>query len=204
MRLSSVFRCAFPPIALMLIGGCGDRANPAAPAATMVPRREVAHSSSIASGMIVKRTTNLTSDVSVSATITSQGGWLMIPEAGLLLYFPKGAVESDLSVTATAHNGNKVVYSFEPHGTVFNTPIYVGQLLLNTELNTPRSRKRSTPWGGYMPDGLADVADDGTGQFAEVFAAEFYGKGNDTYAFFMTTHFSGYALASGRRNSGRE
>ena len=201
MRLSSLFRHAFPPIAAVLIGGCGsDRTNPTAPTApmTLAPQREVAHSTAISSGMIVKRTVTLNDDVTTTTTVTKQGGWLEIPTAGLILYFPKGAVTEDLVVTATAHKGNKVVYSFEPHGTVFNTPVYVAQLLKDTELNTPRSKNRTIPWAGYLADGLLDVSDDGNGHFAEVFAAALYGKGNDTYAVFTTTHFSGYALASGR------
>lgn len=204
MRLSSLLRRALPPICVALIGACGgDRAGPTAPSApvTLAPEHRLAHSTALATGMIVKRTVTLTDDIAATTIVTKQGGWLEIPQAGLILYFPKGAVSSDLTVTATAYKGNKVVYGFEPHGTVFNTPVYVAQLLRNTELNTPRNKNRATPWAGYLAAGLSDVGQDGTGYFAEVFNAQYFGKGNDTYAVFTTTHFSGYALASGRCNT---
>lgn len=206
MRMSGVFRYSLITLAALAIAGCSDGTNPAAPGTRMMlaPDHMPQHTQTLATGMIVKRTITITSDLSTTATITPKGGWMEIPDAGLILYFPPNAVSSDLEVTATAHNGNKVVYSFEPHGTQFNTPIYVAQLLRYTELNTPRNKNRAKPWAGYLADGLVDIAPDGTGYFAEVFSAQYYGKGNDTYAIFTTTHFSGYALASGRSGNGRE
>jgi hypothetical protein len=115
---------------------------------------------------------------------------------------PMCAVTADLQVRATAHMGNKIVYDFQPHGTQFATPIYVAQLLLNTELHNSRARnKRPEIWGGYLAHGLEDVDVDGTGYFAEVFNGAYSGRGLETYAVFTTTHFSGYALASGRQSA---
>lgn len=199
MRIGAVLRLTLPAIAMLAVGGCGDRTNPTGPTATVRESgAQIARTQAMATGFIVKRTTNISDDIVVTRTITPEGGWIAVDSAGLYVYFPKYAVATDLVVTVTAHKGNKVVYSFEPHGTQFAQPVYVAQLLRYTELNTPRNKNRVRPWGGYMPDGLADVNDDGTGNFAEIFDAQFYGKGNDTYALFATTHFSGYALASGR------
>jgi hypothetical protein len=165
-------------------------------------RAAATHTDAIAKGLIVKRTTTLVADEVVTTTVTPAGGWLYMPQAGLYLYFPQGAVSSDLVVTATAHAGSRVTYDFQPHGTVFATPVYIAQLLLNTELNTPRAKnRRPDVWGGYLSHGLEDVEVDGTGYFSEVFNAAYGGKGSETYAVFTTTHFSGYALASGRRES---
>jgi hypothetical protein len=156
--------------------------------------------STLTRGMIVKRTTNVNEDIVATTTVTPEGGWLWMEDAGLFLYFTKGAVASDMVVTVTAYKGNRVIYSFEPHGTVFDAPVYVGQALLNTELNTPRSAKQRPPlWAGYLPNGIADVALDGTGSFSEAFDAFYYGKGNDAFGVFTIMHFSGYAMASGRR-----
>ena len=168
----------------------------------VVGRTSSLHTDAIAKGLIVKRTTTLVADETGSTVVTPQGGWLYLPVSGLVLYFPEGAVAADLQVTATAYAGNRVIYDFQPHGTTFQTPIYVAQLLLETELNTPRSkRQRPEVWGGYLSHGLEDVLTDGTGYFAEVFSGQYFGKGGETYALFTTTHFSGYALASGRRET---
>jgi hypothetical protein len=183
-----------------VLWGCTDRATIAGPDLKTV-HRGASDATYTARGAIVRRTVQLPADISASATITKKdGGYIYIAEAGLYLVFPKNAVSADLVVTATAYAGNRVVYDFEPHGTVFNAPIYVVQELRYTELNTPRSEKqRPAVWGGYLLNGLADIADDGTGSFSQVFAGDYYGKGNDALAYFSTTHFSGYAMASGRQ-----
>src|SRR6185503_13679279 len=151
----------------------------------------------IPTNLLLRRTVELERDIVASTTVTpEEGGWLWIEQAGLVVYFPRGAVSAPLAVTVTANKGGKVVYTFEPHGTVFSQPIWVGQLLLQTEANVPRGTTRPEIWAGYLADGLADIGIDGTGSFAETFDAWLYGNGNDTYALFTTTHFSGYALAS--------
>jgi len=206
MRCSSgALRYLTTALAVFVAGACVDNASLTAPSddsapVAIPPSFDETPVQTLSGGIVVKRTSVINTDIVVTQTITADGGWIAIPDAGLYLYFPRGAVSEPLTVTATAHKGNKVVYSFEPHGTHFNTPVYMAQLLRYTELNTPRNRKTQVPWYGYMPDGLADVNEDGTAQFAEVFNAEYYGKGNETYALGSTTHFSGYALASGRRD----
>lgn len=197
-------RCAALTFAALAIAGCGDRGYSTAPLTPFSAPLANTHEELLttAKGLIVKRTIDLTADIVVSSTITPAGGWLQIPEAGLFMYFPRGAVSADLVVTATAHAGKRVVYSFEPHGTRFNTPVWIVQEVRYTELNTPRSEKRRPKvWAGYLDDGLADVTEDGYGLFAEVFDAAYYGKGNEALAYFTTMHFSGYAMASGRRES---
>jgi hypothetical protein len=51
-------------------------------------------------------------------------------------------------------------------------------------------------------NGLLDVSDDGTGTFSETYNGDYYGKGNDALGYFATTHFSSYAMASGRCSDG--
>jgi hypothetical protein len=206
-------RSEYRRLALMLVGamtfGCSDRHTIAGPELenSAAPPQALLYEDAgiyVARGAIVRRTIVLDHDYTASATITKKdGGYLWIEQAGLLLYFPKGAVVEDLVVTATAYAGNRVVYDFQPHGTMFNTPIYVVQGMRYTELNTPRSAKnRPEVWGGYLPNGLSDVSSDGTGSFSEIFAGQYSGKGNDSYGYFATTHFSGYAMASGRAQPG--
>jgi hypothetical protein len=201
-HLRAVLRYAAGPALLIAVSSCGDR-SVSAPDGGLRHQRRAASSydgMSVTRGTLVKRTFTIAHEISATATITPTGGMLSLPEAGLLLYFPEGAVSTPLTVTATALVGNRVAYNFEPHGTVFNTPIYVAQELLDTELNTPRARKqRPDVWAGYLANGAADILSDGSANFTEVFDAFYYGKGNDTYAIFTTAHFSGYAMASGRR-----
>jgi hypothetical protein len=189
----------------MLLGaGCGDRPATAPPEASELERADAPAMNSmyVARGYLVKRTFTLPNDTATTATITPEGGFLSFPEAGLLLYFPKGAVSETIQVTATALKGNRVAYDFQPHGITFNTPIYVAQELLRTELNTPRAnKKRPDVWAGYLYNGTDDILTDGSANFTEVFDAFYYGKGSETLAVFTTTHFSGYAMASGRRET---
>lgn len=191
-------------IAALLGASCSDSSTAPGSATTSelerVKSTAIAHHAYVARGALVKRTSSLAGDIMASATITPEGGSLAIPEAGLVLYFPGGAVSESVEVTATALKGNRVVYDFQPHGLVFHTPIYVAQQLLGTELNMPRShKKRPELWAGYLARGTADITLDGRANFTETFDVSYYGKGSEAVAVFMTTHFSGYAMASGRR-----
>ena len=182
---------------------CAERATSPTPQLTTLESASIASVSGSGNGAIVRRTVALDQDEVVTGTITKQGGQLYLPKAGLYLVFSKGAVTEDLVVTATAYAGNRVIYDFQPHGTVFSAPVYFAQELRNTELNTPRSAKNRPPvFGGYLLNGLSDVSVDGIGAFAETFAGDYYGKGNDALGYFATTHFSSYAMASGRCSDG--
>jgi hypothetical protein len=209
MSLRNMARCAAASL-LAAFAGCGESAVGPTPPATTVgvtsgPGPALSAYRELSVGAIVRRTVALDTDIVATTLVTvKDGGLIWIEQAGLFVYFPKHAVSTDLQVTVTANAGNRLIYSFEPHGTVFELPIYIGQLVRYTELNTPRGKKRPVPWGGYLEYGLADVTSDGNGNFKEVFNATYDGSGNDTYAYFSTTHFSGYALASGVRSTIQE
>lgn len=178
---------------------CAERATTTAPQLTTLESASMASVSGSGKGAIVKRTVSLDEDEIVTATITKAGGTVYMPKAGLYIVFSKGAVREDLVITATAFAGHRLIYDFQPHGTVFEAPVYFAQELRYTELNTPRSSKTRPPvWGGYLLNGLSDVSVDDIGSFSETFAGDYYGKGNDALGYFATTHFSGYAWASGR------
>jgi hypothetical protein len=189
---------ALPLVVAAVAVACREHSGPLAPDGARAGPGAAFGKTVVAKNQILKRSTSLASDIVTTATITPAGGWLQIKEAGLILIFPNGAVTKDLAVTAIAHRGNRVVYSFEPHGTVFHQPVYVVQELRYTEAKTPKGSKQPDIWGGYLANGLSDIAADGTGSFAEVFAADFYGKGNAAIGAFAIGHFSGYAYASGR------
>jgi hypothetical protein len=181
--------------------GCGDASSVAAPqlASHASILRVAATPAYVARGAIVHRRLPLNTDLSATAIIGPRGGSLTIPDAGLTVLFPRGALSSRVSITAYAYAGNRVVYDFEPHGLVFNVPVIVMQRLRGTALNV-NPRGRPNVWGGYLPLGLADVDPSDTGSFSQVFPGTYGGAaGGDAYAFFSTSHFSGYAMASGRR-----
>lgn len=200
---SKLYRCAAVSAALLAGGSCGD--SPTAPGDGGAGLQRASRVTAVASGYVargslIKRTFTLAENISTSATISPTGGYLSFPQVGLVLYFPPGAVSGTVVVTATAMKGNRVVYDFQPHGIVFDTPIYVAQSLALTELSTPRAvRKQQDVWAGFLRRGAADMLGDGSANFTEVFDAFLYGKGGGTVAVFTTDHFSGYAMASGRR-----
>ena len=207
MFQSKRHRHAAVSAALLIAASCSD-----GPGITSVspelrnvgPASASQHVEYVAHGSILKRSARLDEDLSASATITPEGGLIAIPQAGLLLYFPSGAVSQTIEVTATAVKGNRVVYDFQPHGLTFDTPIYVAQRLQLTELDTPRSgRKRPAVWAGYLSRGVEDILSNGGGNFSEVFDAFYHGKGSEAAVVFSTTHFSGYAMASGRKEPPR-
>lgn len=155
---------------------------------------------------VLQRQRALKQDIVVTSTITANGGFIRIGGAGLIVYFAPGAVTQPLTVTATAHAGTSVAYSFEPHGTVFHAPVYVLQDLSTMNVGHDMAIA-ATINGAYMPDGLADLNADGTATVSEIHDAvvtkgrDFAGQMILKDAYFEIQHFSGYILTVGR-NSG--
>lgn len=202
---SKLRRHAAVSAALLIAASCGDNPAGIAPATSELQRVETAPASQrsdhVARGLLVRRDANLADDVSASAIITPRGGFLALREAGLLLYFPSGAVSQDVEITATALKGNRVVYDFQPHGLTFATPVYVTQSLAATTLDSPRGQIAQDLWAGYLDHGDADLHGDGSARFSETFDVRLHGTGRHALAVFSITHFSGYAMASGRREA---
>src|SRR5438105_12104588 len=106
---------------------CGERTGPFEPTLTRLDS-PIVSARGESKAKLVRRSSALPKDIVASATITPRGGTLTIPDAGLLIVFPPGAVSRNLVVTAKASRGKDVVYSLEPHGTTFNVPIAIAQL----------------------------------------------------------------------------
>ena len=60
------------------------------------------------------------------------GGTISIPETGLTVFFPAGAVDAPITITITADK-KYVAYKMEPTGTRFLKDVIVTQLLAETE-----------------------------------------------------------------------
>lgn len=76
---------------------------------------------------VLERSRPLTSDEVVSETIGYAGGVIRLPEAGLTVFVPWGAVRTPTRITVTAPAGNLVGYHFEPHGLEFRRPVTLAQ-----------------------------------------------------------------------------
>jgi hypothetical protein len=124
--------------------------------------------------------------------------------AGLRVSFPQTSMSAPTRVCLTAHAGDLLTYTFQPHGLQFNQPILVQQDLRGTTaFHHPLLAEGIL--GGYLLNGVAaDVDADGVGQFEETFTTTVFDDGDlptkttPARATFSTSHFSGYALASGR------
>jgi hypothetical protein len=197
-------------ITLSGVSGCADRPGPVAPDGPMLAKAVLAGSgTSSGSGTVqapvLRRTVPLVADIVVSALVDTRAGAaaVKIPEAGLGLHFPQGALAVPTVITVTAYKGDLVVYDFQPHGIQFDTLVKVSQELKVTTAYHDDALKSSL-LGGYVKDGLADIDADGVATLTETFPV-FYSetsarlnKTTPSVAKFSIRHFSGYLLASGR------
>lgn len=147
---------------------------------------------------VLKRPIPLENDVTVEAVIGEQGGWIRLDQAGISVFFPKGALMSKTQVSLTAFAGDRVAFEFAPHGLTFSRPI---ELRIDAQATNAAGRIATTP--ANESDGLAP-RDDFLGVYFEgksrrgVRALETFPVHQDENDLvFETVHFSGYACASG-------
>jgi hypothetical protein len=132
----------------------------------------------------------------VSKTIDQSGGTISIPETGLTISFPAGAVATPIKITVTSDD-KYVAYKMEPSGTRFLKDVTVTQLLSATAVSG--APLRSQLYAAY-------IADDKLNLSGVVKALEI----EPSTTIFRTTspllpeaqvwvirHFSRYILASG-------
>ena len=134
MNLRPLSRFGARLLSIFLLAGCArDAATPVEPSVAVASKPSPA-----LLGLLpvrgVTRNASLQQDISVSAVIGKAGGTLSIPEAGLTLVVPPGAVASNTKFTATALAGRMVAYEFEPHGTNFAVPLKFSQDLRKVSL----------------------------------------------------------------------
>jgi hypothetical protein len=148
----------------------------------------------------------LNRDVVISRTISRSGGTIVLREAGVALRIPAGALASRTRITVTAHAGDHVAYTFEPHGLQFAVPVEVAQLLIFTSAYAEDDVMRQLQ-GAYVPRGIDDIGASGVATVAEVYPVRFrsFEPYNErfvpTLATFQIGHFSGYMLASGKNET---
>jgi ZU5 domain-containing protein len=82
----------------------------------------------------IQRTEPLEAPITVVKTIGYEGGTLSIPEAGVKVTVPRGALSRNTEITMTARAGSLVAYDFSPHGITFNKPLVFEQSLRGTKV----------------------------------------------------------------------
>ena len=140
----------------------------------------------------LQRTTPLAAPITVSKAIGSEGGTLSIPQAGVTVVVPRGALTQPTTITMTARAGSLVAYDFAPHGVTFAKPLVFTQQLKGTNaslLTAPFLRL------GYYADANLLTKTGGL-------VSQLLGGTLNTLTWTFTApipHFSGYIVTSGRR-----
>jgi hypothetical protein len=126
-----LFGSLAPLAGALLIVSCAapDFANPTAPVETIA-------SAGDALDLQLRAVTwkrQLDGPLTVSQTIDQAGGTISIPQTGLTIEFPAGAVASAVAITVTADE-KYVAYKMEPSGTEFLKDVRITQLLDSTSI----------------------------------------------------------------------
>jgi ZU5 domain len=139
----------------------------------------------------LQRTTPLAAPITVVKSIGVDGGTLSIPEAGVTVTVPRGALAATTTITMTARAGSLVAYDFAPHGVTFAKPLVFSQQLRGTNatlLSAPLLRlgyyadaSLLTKTGALVSDLLGGVVNTVTWTFTS-----------------SIPHFSGWVVTCGR------
>lgn len=134
--------------------------------------------------------------VVASTTIGARGGALEIPQTGLVLTVPAGAVSQPTRFSVRALPGSIVAYEFEPHGTRFAKPLVLDQSLRGVARGDVGPEGVALE-GGYFADDSQLDGEGGVAQIDEFLPARLSPDG--AHVRVEIQHFSGYVLSSGRR-----
>lgn len=140
---------------------------------------------------VMERQVPLAAAITASRTVGLFGGTIAIPEAGISVYVPVGAVLRSTKITVTAPAGRAVAYEFSPHGTQFLVPLIVTQDLDRVALNGVAP---SSLFAAYF-ENLPDI-DTGTLIAPVTELLNIVLAGTDKIRF-PVGHFSGYLVAGG-------
>jgi hypothetical protein len=136
----------------------------------------------------------LRSDRTESKVIGPKGGSISIPEAGLKVIVPEGAISRPVAFSVTAIGGKLVAYEFEPHGTHFAVPLRVEQK--KDRIILPAG---GDPTAGYFSDRQELDDNSSVGVIEEERPVLDLVSAEGKVLVFSVEHFSGYLVASGRK-----
>ena len=131
--------------------------------------------------------------IRVSKTIDQSGGTISIPETGLTVSFPAGAVTGPVKITITSDE-KYVAYKMEPTGTRFLKDVTVTQLLNTTTIFGAPLREQL--YAAYIADDNIKLS--GNVPFLEIEPSHTIFSALLPQAHvWIIRHFSRYMLASG-------
>lgn len=135
----------------ILIASCAasDYPDPTAPVSSSVTNVRELQLSAVA------WKTPLDGPVTVSQSIDQTGGTISIPETGLTIEFPAGAVSSAVTITVTPDE-KYVAYTMGPAGTQFLKDVRVTQLLDKTSI--PSLPLGSGLYAAFIADDNVDLS----------------------------------------------
>jgi hypothetical protein len=131
--------------------------------------------------------------ISVSKTIDQSGGTISIPETGLTVSFPAGAVTGPIAITITSDQ-KYVAYKMEPTGTRFLKDVTVTQLLNTTSIFGEPLRNQL--YAVYIADDNVKLSGKVPALEIEPSTTIFSGLLPQAHVWIIR-HFSHYMLASG-------
>lgn len=137
----------------------------------------------------VQRTTPLAEPITVVKTIGQEGGYLSIPQAGVTVVVPAGALSSPTEITMTARAGSMIAYDFAPHGVTFARPLVFNQSLRGTNAGLLSTLKL----GYYSDPNLLS----GTTALVSELIGGIVSRLTGTFTA-PIKHFSGYIVTCGR------
>ena len=195
MQTKSLFPRITLALAMFAVASCAD--VPTQPAAPAVDAGQPAAILGTLLGSkqpvaVMQRQVPLAKTYTVSKYIGFFGGTLAIPEAGVSIYFPPGAMLSSTRITMSAPAGSAVAYEFGPHGKKFLVPPVITQKLHGVDMS---GVDPLNIFAAYF-ENLSDInLATGVGLVTEVLNATVI-LGGMTVSF-PVQHFSGYLVAGG-------
>jgi hypothetical protein len=147
---------------------------------------------------VLRRKTPLASPIIVTKNIGYDGGTITVPNTGLTMTIPRGALYRTTSITIAAMPGDKVAYEFGPHGLTFYKPVLVKQSLEGTYAPNSNVKYEAVYFsGGSESDGLLSNLLKGVlGVVLELLDVILDPYQNAVK--FEVRHFSGYLVSTGR------
>ena len=191
--MSAMNRFQFTATLIALIGATGCAGDVATAPAAIDTGARLSSLGLAGNADVLTRSRPLASDITVSKEIGPEGGSLELPQTGLTLVVPPGAVMRRITFTVTALGGELVAYEFGPHGSRFPVPLRVTQRIQGVDLGTLDQAR--TVKAAYFQDRTRLDYGLRRAEIDELLPARLdLGAGRIT---FQVRHFSGYMVSSG-------
>lgn len=136
---------------------------------------------------VLERDSPFAADEVVEKTIGPLGGTIELPEAGLVVVVPTGALAAPTTIRVVAPAGDLVGYQFSPEGLTFTVPILALQNLKLTEVAISAINPQSDLIAAYFEGDLEPSV-----TALEVLPFDVRG----VWGLFEISHFSGYVVAT--------